>query len=307
MGYIESIIEEKVLIIVDYVSDHLMSVLQALKQVEAIFLYTSESSVDLPSGVTAICRTEQELTNEIDYARGQLNKQIVIFSIYNQKHKEKYDLTHEAGSFLFFQLFKAAFKKLPKNPESKKLMLEKYREYYAENINVLNELNNFEHNYKSTEALQWYLNNSFIYRLINKALRTENISSLCYFHFYIGDLSKQLEKEFKQFKKQDSKEILHVYRAFKTTKEEIKNFEQNIGNLILTNGYLSTTRQRQFACDNITKQNLQSNEEKVLFEYIIDLALVKSIIFADISQYNQATEKNDILFDLGKSVLSKKK
>lgn len=186
-------------------------------------------------------------------------------------------------------------------------MLAKYRDYYSENQHVLKELNDFDNNYKSNDALEWYLNNSFIYRLINKALRTENINSLFYFHFYIGDLSKQLEKEFKQFKKINQKNILQVYQTFKMTKEDIENFQRNLGNLILTNGYLSTTRQRDIALNYITKDNLQMNQEKVLFEYIIDLTNVKSIIFADISQFNQTiTENDDILFDLGRKEYKKK-
>ncbi len=299
MSYLDSISEEKVLIIVENLSDHLLNVLEALKQVEGIFLYNSTSSDEFSSRITAICSTEEQLINEINSIRQQLNKQMVVFSVYNQNNKEKYDITHEAGSFLFFQLFKAAFKNLPKSSESKKLMLTKCRNYYAGNIKILKEINNFEINYKSNEALQWYINDLFIYRLINKALRTENIHSLCYFHFYIGDLSKQIEKEFIKFKKQDPKSVLQVYRSFKITQVELNHFERNIGNLILTNGYLSTTRNRQIASDFILKQNTKSDEEKVLFQYTVDLVLVKSIIFADISQYNESSEKNEILFDLG--------
>jgi len=305
LAYIQSIFEEKILLIVEYLSDHFLSSLEALKQVEGIFLYASTSPDELPSRIKAFCSTEEQLIDEIKNILQQLHKQMVVFSIYNQNNKEKHDLTHEAGSFLFFQLFKAAFRTLPRNSESKKLMLAKCRNYYSGNVQVLKEITNFEMNYKSNEALQWYTNDSFIYRLINKALRTENINSLCYFHFYIGDLSKKLEKEFIKFKKQDSKSILRVYHAFNTTQEEIKNFERNIGNLILTNEYLSATRKRQSACDFLTEKKTQFNQEKILFEYIVDLTVVKSIIFADISQYNEDSEKDEILFDLGKSILLK--
>ncbi len=276
--------------------------MEVLKQVERVFIYTNVSFDKLPSCITALCPTKQELIDEIKFARQQSSKQMVVFSIYNQNNKEKHDLTHEAGSFLFFQLFKAAFKKLPKNSESKKLMVSKCRDYYIDNKKILDDITQFELNYKSTDACQWYTNDSFICRLINKALRTENISSLCYFHFYIADLSKQLEKEYLKFKKQNPKCVVQLYRGFKTTKDEMKKFERNVGNLILTNGYLSTTRHRQIAHDFAMKQNIQSDEEKVLFEYIVDITLSESTIFADISHYNQS-EENEILFDLGKSTI----
>ncbi|CAF3876492.1 unnamed protein product [Adineta steineri] len=299
LTYIQSILEEKIIVIIDYLNDHLLTVLNELKQVDAIFLFTSTSPSELPSCITAFCSTDEELINEIDHTCQQINKHLAAFSIYNHKNKEKQDLTHEARSFLFFQLFKAAFKKLPTNSESKKLMISKYRDYYVGNRRVLNEILDFELNYKSNKAIQWYTNNSFIYRLINKALRTENIGCLCYFHFYISDLSKQLEKEFIKFKKQYCESTIKFYRSFKTTSEQIKNFQYNIGSLILTNEYLSTTRNREIVYDFIKQLNIQTNEEKVLCEYTIDLKLVKSIIFADISQYKQNSNDNEILFDIG--------
>jgi hypothetical protein len=292
LAYIETIFGESVFLIVDYLSEHLLSILEVLKQVNRLFLYTTVSCVTVSSRITAICPTKQQLIDEIKSARQQLTKQMVVFSIYNQNNKEKHDLTQEAG----------AFKKLPKSSESKKLMISKCRDYYVRNPKVLEEITKFEVNYKSHDAFQWYTNDSFIFRLINKALRTENINTLCYFHFYIADLSKQLEKEFLQFKKQNPKCVVQFYRGFKTTKEEIKKFERNIGNLILTNGYLSTTYNRQNAQDFAMKQTIQSDEERVLFEYTVDINLAKLVVFADISRCNQSSEDNEILFDLGKSI-----
>ncbi|UJR29262.1 hypothetical protein I4U23_010476 [Adineta vaga] len=296
VSYVESIIEEKIVLILDYISDHLLAILESLKQVYAVFLYTSIAPVELPLQITNHCMTEGQLIDEINRVYHQLSKQMVIFSIYNQKNKEKADLTREAGSFLFFQLFKAAFTKLPKNSESKKLLITKCRQYYARNTKVLEEIKDFEMNYKSNDALEWFINKSFIYRLINKALRTENIRSLCSLHFYIGDLSKQLNKEFHKFKKQNSTSIIKCYRSFQIIRNEIQHFQYNIENLILTNGYLSATRRQHVNSDVVMK----SNEEKVLFEYTIDLNVVKSIVFADISEFNQLDDgENDILFDIG--------
>ncbi|CAF1252644.1 unnamed protein product [Rotaria sp. Silwood1] len=299
LAYIESVVEEKILLIVDYLSDNLLNVIEALKQVDGLFLYTSVSPDKLPSCITAICSNEQQLFDEIKNIRQQISKQMTVFSIYNQTKTEKIDIHHEVGTFLFFEIFKTALKKLPKKSESKNLMVSKYRNYYAGNRKVLEEILDFEHNYKTHEALQWYVNRSFIYRLINKALHTENINSLCYFHFYIKDLSKQIEKEFRKFKKQNSQSIIQLYSSSKITKEEIKKYQRNIGNSIFTHGYLSTTRQRHLAYDFAIKQHIQSDEEKVLFQYTVDLDHVQSIIFADISQYNKLPDENEIIFDLG--------
>ncbi|CAF1496342.1 unnamed protein product [Adineta ricciae] len=281
LSYIESIVDEKIILITDDVSDHILARLESFKQIHSIFLYTPNLPVDLPSKVTACCLTEEQLIDEMVRSCKQLSDQLVVFSIYNHQKKEKCDLTREAGSFLFFQLFKAAFTILPKTSESKRLLMKKCRQYYAGNTKVLEEIRNFEINYKPHEALEWFTKKSFIYRLVNKALRTENINSLCLLHFYIADLSKQLENEFSKFRKQNSDSLIKCYRTFQFSSYDIQYFQYNIGNLILTNGYLSATRNRQLAAG-----------DKVLFEYTIDLNEVKSIVFANITE-------NEILFDIG--------
>jgi hypothetical protein len=43
----------------------------------------------------------------------------------------------------------------------------------------------FEKNYKSAEALKFYTNDSFLYRLFNQAFRTENIDLLFIFRFFL--------------------------------------------------------------------------------------------------------------------------
>ena len=224
---------------------------------------------------------------------------MIIFSIYNPKKTGPNPFTNETSSFLFFQLFKSTLKTIPKTSEAKKSLVSKYRKYYAGNTKISSELDQFDQHYKSHSALQWYLKNSFLTRLLNKALRTENISSLCCLHFYIVDLSKDIEKEFSRFEKHHPKAIFQVYRAFRIAREQREIFEKNIGNLILTNGYLSTTRQRQLAFDYIQKSSPRIDQEKILFQYNVDLTQVKSAIFADISSYNRSSEKDHILFDLG--------
>ena len=282
--------DERICLIVDQVSDRLVTSLSRLRTVEAFFH----------------CALDKEhRLDEVKLACEQMNQQALVFSTLNEKEEKrdmstKSDLTHEIGSFLFFQLFKMAFKNLPKNTESKRLFIERCRAYYQGNAQVQEDLSNFERNYKSSDALRWYVQHSFIYRLINKAFRTENITALHHLHFFIVDLSAQLEKEFSQFLKGNRNGSLQLYLAFNSTREQVKQFEENIGNLILNNGYLSVTRHRQLALDSIASLNItQSNRCKVLFEFTVDLTVTKTLVLADNSASPALIGPNEILFDLG--------
>jgi hypothetical protein len=50
------------------------------------------------------------------------------------------------------------------------------------------------------QAIQWYTAEYFLYKLLNKAIRTEGIELLYAFRFYLIDLSDALERESKNLK-----------------------------------------------------------------------------------------------------------
>ena len=283
-------VDERICLIVDELSDRLVTRLSSLRTVEALI----HSSLD-----------NESRWDEVKLVCEQMNQQTLVFSTWNDNEQKrimstKSDSTHEIGSFLFFQLFKIMFKKLPKNTESKKFFIDRCRAYYRGNTPMQEDLTNFERNYKSSDALRWYNNHSFIYRWISKAFRTENITALHHLHFFIVDLSAQLEKEFAQFLKRHPTSSLHLYLALNSTRERIKQFEENIGNLILINGYLAVTRHRQLALDSLARLPItQLNQCKVLIELTIDLTQTKTMVLADTTASSAVLQPNEILFDLG--------
>ena len=136
------------------------------------------------------------------------------------------------------------------------------------------------------------------FRFINKALRTEDVEVLYHFRFYIIDLCKQLELKFLQLQATQIG-ILKLYRGLKLSRAEITSFEQNIGNLISTNGYLSTSRLRSVAYHFAKKPINREGLVCALFEYQVDLNQVKKIVVADIAQYSAFPDEAEVLVDIG--------
>ena len=64
-------------------------------------------------------------------------------------------------------------------------------------------------------ALWWYTRESFIYRILNKALRIQNIDLLFLFRFYIRDIEQQLHKNRYQ-------SSVRVYRGQLMSHEELE-------------------------------------------------------------------------------------
>jgi hypothetical protein len=88
--------------------------------------------------------------------------------------------------------------------------------------------------------------------------------------------------------------------SFDLSCNEIANLEQNVGNLISTNGYLSTSRRRTVAYEFAKEPSARQGIVSVLFEYQVDLNMIKKIVLADIAQYSMYPSEAEMLFGIGK-------
>ncbi|CAF4178555.1 unnamed protein product [Rotaria sordida] len=118
------------------------------------------------------------------------------------------------------------------------------------------------------------------------------------FRLYIADLSEQLKLKFQELKEKQ-KDVLKLYRGLKLSQDEVANFQNSIGNLISTNGYLSTSGERSVAYGFVTKSATSQDFVRALFEYIVDLNVVQNIIIADVRQYSAFPEEAEFIFDCG--------
>ncbi|CAF3374777.1 unnamed protein product [Rotaria sp. Silwood1] len=53
----------------------------------------------------------------------------------------------------------------------------------------------FENSYLSDDAVRWYTKDSFVYILVNRTLRTQDLGSLYVLRFYLRDLTESLRKD----------------------------------------------------------------------------------------------------------------
>jgi hypothetical protein len=79
--------------------------------------------------------------------------------------------------------------------------------YIYINLELLNE---FERNYKAKEALRWFVESSFLQKIINKALQTEDTDLLYKLRYLLADLIENLACEH-QFIIQSNEEKLIVF------------------------------------------------------------------------------------------------
>lgn len=224
-----------------------------------------------------------------DILKQQINS---IFNLFNQIDKPIRDLEHESSSYLWYQLFRDTLMTMHTETDQCKQQLINYcRSYYRLNKKYLEDINTFEQTYKSSDAIRWYTKDSFLYRFVNKALRTEDIEALFRLRFFIKDLCKNLkllfDENFEAY--QESLDEMIVYRGLTLPIDVIDRLTQSVGKYVSTNGFLSTS----LKCD--VAEMFSAN---VIFEIRIQTDL-KNIIYGYIAKMSINPSEDEVLFDLG--------
>ncbi|CAF1409940.1 unnamed protein product [Rotaria sp. Silwood1] len=77
-------------------------------------------------------------------------------------------------------------------------MLVECRRIYKDNEQVLAEIDAFDQMYHSNAALQWYSRDSFLFQIINQALRSSNVNAMFKMRYFLTDLYAPLHELNKQ-------------------------------------------------------------------------------------------------------------
>ncbi|CAF1375623.1 unnamed protein product [Rotaria sp. Silwood1] len=304
VDYIKSVRDEKIFLITSgkAASSILPETIQ-LKQIDSIFIFCFkiEKYQDLLQkyeSVVGIYSNRSTLINAIKENVDLLQKQLNAFSFYNE-HQEKAtrDLSQESAEFIWFQLFKDVILRMSANNNAKEQLIQFCSQYYRGNQKEYKNIDQFESSYRPDKCIYWYTRETFLYKLVNKALRTEDMAQLYIFRFFIVDLSLHLAKLHEKNREKDK--VVMLYRGLKLENEELNRLKQNEGNLISTNGFLSTSRSKQVALKFALKSAKRTNVVSTLYEIECNLNESKSIVFADITKYSEFAAEQEVLFDLG--------
>lgn len=234
-----------------------------------------------------------------------VQKYFIAFSFYNE-HEDKAarDLSKESAEFLWLQLFKDVLLQLPKSSQAKKELVDFCCQYYHGNKREQENITAFTQSYQSAESIHWYTKDSFLYRLVNKALRTEDIGQLQTFRFFISDLSSKLA-EIHRIQIRECSTTVKLYRGLKLENDDLKRLKLRVGCIISANGFLSTSRSREVAVKFAMRGTNRTNIVPVLYEIECSLDVLESIVFADITDYSVFAKEKEVLFDLGSTFIIK--
>ncbi|CAF4851553.1 unnamed protein product [Rotaria sp. Silwood1] len=247
----------------------------------------------IPATVTDL----YELIEKIKMNRKSTDKwfnENLLINVCNSVSNEERSSTNINGSFLHFQLLIDGLLRKPYDQTSRNKFFDLCKKEYQDNYQQLSIIKEFEEFYVPEQALYWYSGHAFLYEMLNKALRSQNINVLFLYRFFIQDLYKQLENLQWQ---QDQKSI-RVYRGQYMSREELHLLKESKGQFISMNSFLSTSLDRE-----ISRMFVSPKHEdlcSVLFEIDVDPYLsYEAKPFANISSQSQFKDEQEILFMIG--------
>ncbi len=219
--------------------------------------------------------------------------EVLAFSIFNSNaHYQGQSSMGLNGPFIYSQLLIDSLIRMESSSDEKQELLSLCKQQYKNNADKLQIVNEFERDYSADRSLWWYTRETFLYQLLNKALRVQNINVLYAFRFFIRDLGQQLEKN-------KCSTRVYVYRGQRMSKEEIDMLKNSVGEYISMNSFLSTSLNREQAREFICSPNHSEDIEKVFFEIDADPQLDHIKPFSNITPFSFFHNEEEVLFMIG--------
>ncbi|CAF1271939.1 unnamed protein product [Didymodactylos carnosus] len=170
------------------------------------------------------------------------------------------------------------------------------RKLYNDNEKELQNIEDFAQNYSPAEAIKWYTRDTFLYRILNHALRVQSVVLLFQMKFFIQDIHNHLKLLHTYEKKQSS---MLLYRGQAMDNNEFNRLQQNIGGFLSINSFLSTSLRRNIALHFALQSSVdRADVTPILFEMKVDTKKSPKP-FHNISQYSAFETEQEILFSVG--------
>jgi tetratricopeptide (TPR) repeat protein len=156
-------------------------------------------------------------------------------------------------------------------------------------------IDEFATNYTAEKALWWYTRESPFFRLLNGALRKQDIRMLYLLRFFIRDIYRQLL----QNKKPLVMNVPCVYRGQSVSTDELNSIKSSFGYCLMMNSFISASTDRRTAVSYAISSKIREGRHPVLLEIQVATDSGEAVPYADIHDISDVPVENEILFMCG--------
>lgn len=206
------------------------------------------------------------------------------------------------GEFVFTQVLIDCLLRIQSIKKDKAELISRCQQEYQGNPDELANIREFQEGYSPEKAVWWYTRESFFYKTLNTALRTQNIHMMYLYRSFIYDIFRKLTHC-------QAQDPLLVYRAQVMSSAELNILKESSGKLISVKSFFSTTTDKSAALLFFGKSDASKDLKRVLFQIDANPINVTTKPFAEIGALSNYTSESEVLFVPGsifrlKSVIS---
>ncbi|CAF1632520.1 unnamed protein product, partial [Adineta ricciae] len=292
----QAVNESVILVISDFFIPEVLPEVHDLRQLHSFYVLDSNTgeynisymkSRGLFSNFQSVCDQFREDIHLVE-------ETAIPVSILSSQAVSNADLNTLDPSFMYSQILKQILLEFNDNEQARRAFIQLCREQYIDNARELVIINQFEHDYERHSPAWWYTRECFLYKMLNKALRTQNFDISYQIGFFIRDLHRQIE-QLHENPITDTPQIL--YRGQGMLIDEFKQLKKSKGGLLSFNNFLSTSTSRdtslRFARRSLNTEGLVS----ILFEIQVDPA-IRSIPYGSLRGVSYYPTENEVLFSM---------
>jgi tetratricopeptide (TPR) repeat protein len=297
-AFISGIKAEKIFMIISgKAQQSFVSKIHDAEQLQSIYLLCPDKTnngswISQYHEIRGVYKTVTSLSKQLKIDSKDLDRQLAGFELMKGSQSNTTSKANQQeASFMYDQLFRNIV--LKTTEEDMQDLFEFCETKYRDNPREQKFINLLKTEYSSHTPAWWYSQDSFIYRMLNRALRTHQYETLYIFRVFIRHLHQQLVEE--QKKQSDQPNVL--FRGQIMEKNIVEEIRANTGGLLSISNFNSTTSDRKVALEFALRPILNRNQVRILMEITADKC--ETVPMASISKSSVFKYEEEWLFSMG--------
>ena len=201
-------------------------------------------------------------------------------------------------SFMYTQLLKDILLTIEFDDDHIKEFLTFSREALAGNTIELQNVDKIQKEYRRQQPIWWYTYKSFLYSMLNKALRLMDVDIIVKMGFFLRDLHQDIQSlHLKQLQGHLFPNSFDVFRGQNLSWTDFAQLKDNQGGLLAFNNFVSTSTKREVSMRFLKRNSSKADMANILFVMHIDSS-IQSTPFANIKDVSSFKGEDELLFSM---------
>jgi tetratricopeptide (TPR) repeat protein len=303
--FINSMNEEKVCMIISgSLGEHIVPRVHNMSQVDSIFIFCGNKKgheqwvkdwskiKGVFTDIAPICEGLKQAANECE------QNAIPISFMATSGDTSAKSLNQLDCTFMYTQIIKEILLNIKFDNKHIKEFIQYCRQAFVDNKEQMINVKEFKRKYQQKSPIWWYTRESFLYPMLNRALRLMDADVIIKMGFFIGDLHRQIEQLHKDpLNEYHTGATFKVFRGQGLTNTDFEQMSKTKGGLLSFNNFLSTSIDRdtslRFARHTLSNPDMMG----ILFVMTIDPSQ-STTAFASIKGISYFSGEDEILFSM---------